>query len=49
MRALIVLLLGCVFCSICSCIQPRPEGKYPTARDEVIRERLEAYEGKDRE
>jgi hypothetical protein len=49
MRALIILLFGCVVCSICSCIADAPYDKYPYGRQEVIREHEEYWEGKDRE
>jgi len=48
MRAIIVLLAGVVLCSICSCMQPSPNDKYPFGREEIKEEHLEAYEDMDR-
>ena len=48
MRILLVLLLGCLIFSVCSCYAAAPNDKYPYGRDEIRKEHEEVFEGRDR-
>lgn len=49
MCVLLAVLLACAFCTLFSCTEPRPRSKYPSGREELLREHLEVYEARERE
>lgn len=48
-RVLFVVLLACSLCTIFSCMEPRPLGKYPSGKEEILREHEEVHEARERE